>query len=31
MQFLSGIAASPGYGLGIAFNDFDRDGRRDLC
>jgi hypothetical protein len=26
----SGIAASPGYGLGIAFNDFDRDGRIDI-
>jgi hypothetical protein len=26
----SGIGASPGYGLGVAFNDFDRDGWPDL-
>lgn len=26
----SGFAASPGKGLGIAFNDFDRDGRPDI-
>jgi enediyne biosynthesis protein E4 len=26
----SGLAAHPGYGLGVAFNDYDGDGRPDL-
>ena len=26
----AGIAAAPGYGLGVAFNDYDRDGWPDL-